>query len=388
METSDRIYVVDADETLHPLRRSAYASEDLLQTLLERYPDLLAGDQMTTDDPRRWVLVSREIGVPGDEGGANRWSLDHLFLDQDGIPTLVEVKRSTDTRIRREVVGQMLDYAANAVVYWPVERLVAAFEATCAADGTDAADRIAVLTGASVEDEGAWEAYWQRVKTNLQAGRVRMVFLADEIPPELRRIVEFLNGQMDPAEVLAVEVRQYTGASGLRTLVPRVVGQTAQSEQKKAGVAHEKGRQWDEASFLATLDEAHGADVRGVAEGLLRWAEARGLRLWWGYGRIHGSFFPMLDFGGDQHGTFAAWNTSGTIEVRFKPMRAPFDTEARKRELLGRLKAIPGVLASVDSVATRPAFKMRLLADPAALRAFTDVFDWMLDETRAWNAPE
>jgi len=28
---------------------------------------------------------------------------------------VVEVKRGTDTRIRREVVGQMLDYAANAV---------------------------------------------------------------------------------------------------------------------------------------------------------------------------------------------------------------------------------------------------------------------------------
>lgn len=387
METSDRIYVVDADETLHPLRRSAYASEDLLQTLLERYPDLLAGDQMTAESPRRWVLVSREVGVPGDESGGNRWSLDHLFLDQDGIPTLVEVKRSTDTRIRREVVGQMLDYAANAVVYWPVERLAAAFEATCEADGSDAAERIAALTGAPADD-GAWEAYWQRVKTNLQAGRVRMVFLADQIPAELRRIVEFLNGQMDPAEVLAVEVRQYTGGSGLRTLVPRVAGQTAQSEQKKAGVAHEKGRQWDEASFLATLGEAHGAEVRGVAEGLLRWAEARGLRLWWGYGRTHGSFFPMLDLAGDQHGTFAAWNTSGTIEIRFKPMRAPFDTEARKRELLGRLKAIPGVLASVDSVATRPGFKMRLLVDPAALRTFTDAFDWMLEETRSWSASE
>jgi hypothetical protein len=34
-------------------------------------------------------------------------------FDQNAVPTLVEVKRSSDTRIRREVVGQMLDYAAN-----------------------------------------------------------------------------------------------------------------------------------------------------------------------------------------------------------------------------------------------------------------------------------
>ena len=381
METSDKIYVVDADETLHPLQRSAYASEDLLQTLLERYPDLLAGEQMNVEAPRRWVLVSREVGVPGEDGGSNRWSLDHLFLDQDGVPTLVEVKRSTDTRIRREVVGQMLDYAANAVVYWPVERLASAFEATCDAEGTDAAERIATLTGEAADDEDAWEGYWQKVKTNLQAGRIRMVFLADVIPPELRRIVEFLNGQMDPAEVLAVEVRQYVGGT-LRTLVPRVVGQTAQSEQKKSTVAR-ASRQWDEPSFLAVLEEHHGTEVRGVAEALLRWAAARGLRLWWGFGKIHGSFFPMLDFGGEQHGTFSAWNTSGTIEVRLKPMRAPFDTEARKQELLGRLQAISGVFPSLEEVGTRPSFKMQLLVDPEALQVFTDTFDWMLDETRA-----
>jgi hypothetical protein len=62
-------------------------------------------------------------------GSGNRWSVDHLFLDQDAIPTIVEVKRSSDTRIRREVVGQMLDYAANAVVYWAVEAIRAEFEA-------------------------------------------------------------------------------------------------------------------------------------------------------------------------------------------------------------------------------------------------------------------
>jgi hypothetical protein len=64
------------------------------------------------------------------------------FVDQDGIPTLVEVKRQSDTRLRREVVGQMLDYAANAVVYWPVEQLRAEFEQSCAANGTNPEEKI------------------------------------------------------------------------------------------------------------------------------------------------------------------------------------------------------------------------------------------------------
>jgi hypothetical protein len=112
-----KIYLIQDDKTLQALSQQPYPNEDDFQLLLERYPDLLAGDQMNEAVPRRWLLVAREMGVPGEEGGVDQWSLDHLFLDQDGIPTLVEVKRRSDTRIRREVVGQMLDYAANAVVY-------------------------------------------------------------------------------------------------------------------------------------------------------------------------------------------------------------------------------------------------------------------------------
>jgi len=78
-----------------------------------------------------------------------------------------------------------------------------------------------------------------------------MVFVADIIPPELQRIVEFLNSQMDRAEVVAVEIRQYVG-QGLKTLVPRVVGQTVEAHQKKASGPRE-GRQWDEASFFRVV---------------------------------------------------------------------------------------------------------------------------------------
>jgi hypothetical protein len=147
--------------------------------------------------------------------------VDHLFLDQDAVPTIVEVKRSSDTRIRREVVGQMLDYAANAVVYWPVETIRAEFEA----HQEDPQQRIADFLGDTETEE---VEFWQKAKTNLQAGKVRLVFVADVIPAELRLVVEFLNQQMDPAEVLAVEIKQYIGGT-LRTLVPRVIGQRVEA---------------------------------------------------------------------------------------------------------------------------------------------------------------
>jgi hypothetical protein len=127
-----------------------------------------------------------------------RWSVDHVFLDQDGVPTLVEVKRSSDTRLRREVVGQLIDYAANAVVYWPVEKLRATFEARLEREGRDADAEFAAVLGPDADNE----VYWEQAGANLKAGRIRMVFVADRIPRELRRVVEFLNEQM-AAEVIA-----------------------------------------------------------------------------------------------------------------------------------------------------------------------------------------
>jgi hypothetical protein len=158
--------LIQAGDTLVEMSERAYDSDELLQDLLARYPSLLAGDQIDTAAPRRWLLISREVPLASAEGGAGRWSIDHVFLDQDGVPTLVEVKRSTDTRIRREVVGQMLDYAANAVVYWPVEQMQARFEQRCQSEQRDPLEVLSEALGAEVD----LDQFWQQAKTNLQAG--------------------------------------------------------------------------------------------------------------------------------------------------------------------------------------------------------------------------
>src|SRR5664280_2962291 len=120
---SGGMYLLHGDDDLIAMTEAPYDSEDVLQSLLAKYPDLLAGDQLPGSEPRRWLLIRREAPLGSDDSGSTRWSIDHLFLDQDAVPTIVETKRSSDTRIRREVVGQMLDYAANAVVYWPIEEI-------------------------------------------------------------------------------------------------------------------------------------------------------------------------------------------------------------------------------------------------------------------------
>lgn len=134
----------------------------------------------------------------------------------------------------------MLDYAANAVVYWPVEEIRAKFEETCGKRSLDPDDVLRDF----LKDSNDFEAFWQKAKTNLQAGKIRMLFVADKIPQELRRVVEFLNEQMDPAEVLAIEIKQYAG-QGWKSLVPRVHGQTEEARTKKNANSSFRQRSWN-----------------------------------------------------------------------------------------------------------------------------------------------
>jgi hypothetical protein len=123
------VFMIDSNNCLTELSQADYNSEDLFQRLLADHPSLLGS---ASGSSGRLLLVRREAPVPAADDGLSRWSLDHLFLDGDGIPVLVEVKRATDTRGRREVVAQMLDYAANGVAHWRIEQIIDAFNATVA----------------------------------------------------------------------------------------------------------------------------------------------------------------------------------------------------------------------------------------------------------------
>jgi hypothetical protein len=304
-------------------------------------------------------------------------SLDHLFVDQDSIPTLIEVKRASDTRIRCEVVGQMLDYAANAVAYWPVETLQSALERRCRNEGLELESVLAAFLGQDVDEAG----FWQKVKTNLQAGRVRLLFVADEIPAELRRIVEFLNQQMDPAEVLAVEVRQFVG-DGLRTIVPRVFGQTEQAREKKAA-GPRTTFQWSEESWFAKVAERGAPEDSRVARAIYDWARERGLRLEWGASARDGSFRPKLELPDGLFLPLVVYHgyRHPYVELQIEGFnRPPLSTPTGRAEYIRRMNAVQGLKLSAD--AKWPSVRLADLRNPQVLHQFLDVLDWSINCVR------
>ena len=372
---AERIFLIDSDDRLQSMEEQPYEREDVLQGLLARYPDLIPGDQVDSDEPRKWLLVKREMEVPDTEEAGGRWSLDHLFLDQDGIPTFVETKRSSDTRLRREVLGQMLDYAANSVAYWSAETLRTMFEQRCSREQSDCATELARVTAGDPEE------FWGRVKTNLEASRLRLVFVADAIPRELRRIIEFLNEQMTSVEVIGVEIRQFLARDGRRTIVPRVIGQTEKAQQRKSG-SPRQAVTWTEDAFFEKISQSRGPESAEVARKLLRWAEEHADRVAWN-NSARGSFVATIT--GSEHENYVFLvGGEGVVELEFmwESRKKPFSDEQKRRQWLTRLNRIPGVRIAEKSLTGLPNIPLKTLANASAYDIFVETSKWALEEIR------
>jgi len=369
---ADSIFLIDDENALTRLERTDYDSEALLQRLLADHPAVLG---VTDDASTELLLIKREQAVPDDEGGSGRWSLDHLFVDRESIPVLVEVKRATDTRARREVVAQMLDYAANGVSYWPLANLIEAFQATCHERGENHDEALAQFLG----EEADSESFWQQVETNLRAGRIRMVFVADRIHKDLRRIVEFLNEQMRTAEISAVEVAQFTGADGLRTLVPTQVGLTERARSAKRVTSELEPITKEE--WLDRFQQKHGEDARKAASRVIDWAVAKGCSV--GPSKTQDSFsisVPTAE--GKTAWPFFIRHSNGRFEtsLQYLQYRPAFSSEEARQEILNKLNTLPGVTLSTQKPTGWPGFPAEQFVEDDAWKSFEPIAEWIMTE--------
>jgi hypothetical protein len=376
---AETIFLLNNEGELVEMTESQHLTENDFQKLLADYPKLISGEQIDREDPRKWLLISREMGVADGLTSGNRWSLDHLFIDQDGIPTLVEVKRGTDTRLRREVIGQILDYAANAVSYWSIDEISSKFEKTCELAGKNSEEVLSeFLTESFFRDK-----FWQTVHTNLKAGKIRLLLVADIISKEMQRIVEFLNEQMSPCEILGVEIKQFSGRN-LKTLVPRVIGSTISAKNQKEVRVAVGNNQWNKEKFFEEITRKFQSQIP-----LYKTIYDKSVELFdgilWGKGIGTGTFSPCLDIDGSFQKLFIVY-TYGGIEILFENLKTkrPFDNELKRLELLEKINTAVGrpLDTFVDRIDKRPPIKINEFKNTEIVNAFFEVVKWYIKTVR------
>ena len=90
------------------------------------------------------------------------------------------------------------------------------------------------LSVAGLDDE---DQLWSSVQAQIDAGHIRLLFVADQLSPTLVRVIEFLNRQLRSAEVLNVEVVRHAATLVKTSSIyhPAVVrGRSSSQAQGKA----------------------------------------------------------------------------------------------------------------------------------------------------------
>jgi hypothetical protein len=182
---------------------TGHKSEDELQHLLATSPDLLPGAE--TGLP---MAVARELRVASGQ-------IDIVGVDVEGDLTLCECKLASNPGARREVVGQVLEYA-SVLQGMSFEDLSNRFEARA---GRPLASAVADFAGEDFDEE----AFHEHVEDNLASGRFRLVVVVDKITDALKQTVTYLNEHLDSA-VLALELA-YLRDGDVEMLIPAVYGE-------------------------------------------------------------------------------------------------------------------------------------------------------------------
>lgn len=191
-------------------------AEDEIQSLVVEHPSVLPVQEL---DPAFGPLIpiGREIGTPV---GA----IDALFVSPSGTLTIVEAKLWRNPQARREVVGQIIDYA-TALSTWSYEDLDAACRSA-----TNRQLWELVASEADGELLPGEADFVDGVTRGLRTGRFLLLVVGDGIREEVERMTAYV--QTAPRlqfHLALVELRIFeTADRGTRLVVPSIVARTAE----------------------------------------------------------------------------------------------------------------------------------------------------------------
>ena len=236
---SEQILIRDGDGKWSEPSSHGYVDESSLQALLAEHPTLLPGVVGES-------AVCREF-----QSGVG--PADIVIVDAESSVTLVECKLAANREVRREVIGQVLDYASR-LWQMPLNDFLNQWQAR---GGTPIAD---------VLGDGQ-EAGIAALGENLQAGRFRIILAVDLINDDLMRIVTYLNSVTNAdTSVVAVEFRKMTYGD-TEILMPRSFG--AEIADEKAARSSTARRHWTLDEYLlwcAEYDPTGGVVVKAMLE--------------------------------------------------------------------------------------------------------------------------
>lgn len=209
---SETYYAVDGRGRIARMEpKDLFAASKELKSLLEQNPGLIAGNPSESEQSG-WLLLKESLAVEDPEFGDPPWVADLVFADQDRSPVFVQCVPSLEERSRREIIGEVMEHVASAQSCF-------GRATTPDAWGVDESDLSSRITGLGNGSGETAESVLQAVSGRLADGHLRLAYVTGRCPQEFRRVIDFLNRQMEHLRVVVVEVQAFQ-SNGFRMLIP------------------------------------------------------------------------------------------------------------------------------------------------------------------------
>jgi len=359
------IYELKSD-CINKIKETSFANKGIqergdLQRLLRDYIEVICPDTM---------IISEEFGQWED---SNR-RIDLLGLDKDANLVVIELKR---TEYGGHMELQALRYAAM-VSTMTFEQVVIAHSQYLIKreiEG-DAKERILEFLE------------WSEATEEEFAQEVRILLVSADFSKEITTAVMWLNEKDLDIRCVRLQPYDFNGKTLLDVQqvipLPEASDYIVKVKEKEKSEKMAKGKPWDEQTFMKVLEDSKGLETVKIAKDILEWAKEKADWIWWGRGRVQGSFVPVIGPDGSGSQFISVW-TMGYIENQFQWLanRDAFKDEELRKELLSRLNSIPGVKLPEDAITKRPSIPLERLAKENAMNIFKETYEWVIDRLRA-----
>ena len=201
---------------------------------------------------------------------------DILAFEPSGRPAVIEVKLASNPQARREIVSQVLAYAAflqghsvRTLEQGPLRRSLQNSGHGSILEAVKAVDQ-----EGAVDDE----SFETSMQNYLDRGSFRLVLVLDEVPAELERVVAYLDSVTIAELTIDLIVLKVYEVNGAQVALPNRISPHIDMTVKYANPANtrsgaSKGVLSDGAEAFKASVESIGGEARATFDALIAWTE-------------------------------------------------------------------------------------------------------------------
>lgn len=343
-----KILLIEGENT-KVVEKTKFTEEGKLQDYLEKYPPLIPLAEIV-EGASDLLCIGREVG-------AGSGAVDLLFIDKDGLLTVVETKLAKNPEARRTVIGQIIEYASY-ISQWTVDDVYRIANEYLKSNLDEVMQKMS-------EGEFSDDNFRSNIEQNLKSGKIRLIIAVDELIEPLRAMVTFLNS-FSNFDILLLQVSSFEESKTRKVLIPSLFGYV--TKPTGAGRKH-----WDSESFFTDIRERCEPKIIDTISELYEFTKSNADSISWGTGALVGSFTFRKSRYGILTSIFTVYS-DGSIQLDFGEMKGKEVKEEILQSFRAKLNEIAGINIPEEAVSVGkfPSMTAEILTEAKNLKDFQD----------------